>query len=267
MLYSVKSRFSIDKIGNALNQFLSCDFDFKGESHDFIEAVFIVTGCVQLTEDGKVYIMNEGDILFHAPMEFHCLKSFAGTSPNIRNLSFTVKGDLPDNLFDGVYHLNSDQRTLFLKCFDSAYEYCTGNKKTKYHGQYVVSKLSVLLIDISARLEVQDASSTEVSALMYSLIVTAMHRSVSENLSLSDFADSCNISVSYLKKLFYHYANASPKTFYNSLRIKESAQMLSEGFSVAEIAEMMHFSSPNYFSSFFKKHFGVSPLEYKKQRC
>ena len=264
MLCEIKNRFYIDQIGNALNQTFSKEFDFKGESHNFIEAVYVASGSVQITEDEKVYILNEGDIIFHAPMEFHCLKSYGNTSPNIRNLSFTVSGNLPNIIFDGVYHLTSEQQVTFLKCFDLAWQYETSEKISKYMGQYILSNLYSLLIDICTELEVQDAFSAETSARTYTEIVTTMQEALYKNFSLYEFASSNNISVSYLKKLFIRYANVSPKTFYNSLRIKEACRLLAVGLSVSAIAEKMNFSSPNYFSLFFKKHLGCTPIEYKR---
>lgn len=264
MLYNIKNRFYIDHIGNAYDQTLSKNFNFKGENHNFVEAVFVVSGSVQITEDEKVYILNEGDIIFHAPMEFHCVQSYANTSPNINNISFTVTGNLPIKIFDGVYHLNQEQQTLFAKCFALTKQYETDNKKSKYLGQHILSIFSFLLIDMYTELETQDAFLTETSALIYKELVITMQESVYKNLSLYDLANYNGISVSYLKKLFVHYANTSPKTFYNSLRAKEAAHLLDEGLSVATIAEKMNFSSPNYFSLFFKKHLGCTPIEYKK---
>lgn len=264
MLHKIKNRFYIDQIGNAYNQTLSKDFIFTGESHSFIEAVYVVSGCVQVTEDEKVYVLNEGDIIFHAPMEFHCIKSHKNTAPNIRNLSFTIIGDLPNRIFDGVYHLTDKQQSLFIKCFDLTNQYDKESKNNKYLGQYILSLFSSLLIDIRTKLEAQDAFSTETSALKYTEIVTTMQESLYKNFSLYDLASSNNISVSYLKKLFLLYANTSPKIFYNSLRAKEACHLLEEGLSVALVADKMNFSSPNYFSLFFKKQLGCTPLEYKR---
>jgi two-component system response regulator YesN len=47
--------------------------------------------------------------------------------------------------------------------------------------------------------------------------------------------------------------------------VRHAARLLDEGFSATEIADKMNFSSPNYFSVFFKKHTGTMPSEYKKK--
>ncbi len=263
MLYKTNNKFYIDKIGNTYNQHLSKDFDFKGESHFFLEAMYVVSGGVRVAEDEKVYILNEGDVIFFAPMEFHCVKSLKKTALNLMNLSFTVKGDLPSKIFDGVYHLNAEQKAIFIKCFNLAQLYEADNKNNEYIGQYSAANLTSLIIDICTELEAKDAFLTETSARVYTQIVNTMQKSVCDNFSLSDLASSHNISVSYLKKLFMTYANTSPKTFYNSLRAKEAARLLRQGLSVTSTAEKMNFSSPNYFSLFFKKHLGSTPNNYK----
>ena len=91
-----------------------------------------------------------------------------------------------------------------------------------------------------------------------------MNREVYTNLSLSDFAAKEHISVSYVKTLFYRYAGISAKSYYISLRVNEATKLLVADVPIREIAEKMNFSSPNYFSLFFKKHMGVTPNEYKK---
>ena len=51
-----------------------------------------------MTEDERVYTLKEDSIIFHAPMEFHRIKSAGGSSPSVRVMSFTASGELPDQL-------------------------------------------------------------------------------------------------------------------------------------------------------------------------
>ena len=92
-----------------------------------------------------------------------------------------------------------------------------------------------------------------------------MARTVSQNLSLEDFSIENNVSISYLKLLFAKYAGISPKAYYTNLRVRHATELLKEGMSVAEVADQMAFSSPNYFSSFYKKKTGVLPSEIRKK--
>ena len=93
-----------------------------------------------------------------------------------------------------------------------------------------------------------------------------MQKSVYDNVSIHELAQKNSISVSYVKKLFQNYAKVGPKYFYDSLRIQEATLLLNKGMLSANIAEKMNFSSPNYFTIFFKKHTGMTPSEFKNKQ-
>ena len=41
--------------------------------------------------------------------------------------------------------------------------------------------------------------------------------------------------------------------------------LLSEDYSIAEIAEILHFSDQFYFCKFFKRHMNLTPSAYRRQ--
>ena len=90
-----------------------------------------------------------------------------------------------------------------------------------------------------------------------------MKKNVAANLSLEDICSIGAVSVSTAKVLFRKYAGIGPKTYYSNLRAIEAMNLLKEGKSVDEVSSTLNFSSVNYFSLFFKKHFGNPPSYYK----
>ena len=52
------------------------------------------------------------------------------------------------------------------------------------------------------------------------------------------------------------------KTHLNNIRLKESLKILATGKNVSEAAYATGFTSPNYYSRYFKRVFGISPNEY-----
>lgn len=55
----------------------------------------------------------------------------------------------------------------------------------------------------------------------------------------------------------------SPREFIEDIKLKTAAQMLLDGnLKVAEISDMLNFSTPKYFSQRFVLKFGVKPKEY-----
>lgn len=87
----------------------------------------------------------------------------------------------------------------------------------------------------------------------------AMKESVRENLSLEDIAQRKHTSVSYIKYLFHRYAGVGAKQYYATIRLNEAIKLLEEGEAVTEVSAKLNFSSPEYFSLFFKKQTGLPP--------
>ena len=55
----------------------------------------------------------------------------------------------------------------------------------------------------------------------------------------------------------------APNDFIRIFRLERGAQLLSSHeFTVAEVADRVGFADPKYFSSCFRRHFGVSPSKY-----
>jgi AraC-like DNA-binding protein len=237
-------------------------FVFSGESHDFWEAVFVDSGEVEVTEDENVYILSAGNIIFHAPMEFHRIKSSGGTEPKGFIFSFYASGELPETIKSGVFTLEPSQLDRFKNICNKIYAFMHGDHSPLL-GQETSALLTAFIIKLSSKQAIS-RDSVSVSAVEYRRIVSFMSEEICENLTLSEIAKSCNVSVSYIKLLFSTYAGISPKSYFNQLRIRYATELLSQGSTVTEVSDKMNFSSPNYFSAFYKKHTGMTPSEQQK---
>lgn len=266
MFQKIEKQFQIESVGFYYDRIFSPNHDFKGERHDFIEIVYVHTGSVQVVENENIYNLNGGDLVLHAPMEFHRIKSAAETAPHVYNLSITVSGVIPEQLFDGVYRLSQEQHTKYMECLQMAGQLLTQQDGGAYFGQRVADGLASFLLDLCQRTPKSNSFFINSGALLYRKLVRNMQDAVDENLTLESLARKNYISVSYIKKLFRIYANVTPKQFYDELRVKEAMEQLKKGQSVTEIAHKMNFSSPNFFCAFFKSHVGLTPSVYKKSQ-
>ena len=87
-----------------------------------------------------------------------------------------------------------------------------------------------------------------------------------EDISLDALAEIAHINKYYLAHTFQKEYGISPITYLNRRRIEESKYMLGNtGYSLAQISELMGFSSPSYFSQCFRKAEGLTPNEYRRQ--
>ena len=266
MFQKIEKQFQIESVGFYYDRVFSKDLDFKGERHDFIELVYVHTGGVQIVENENIYTLSDGDLVLHAPMEFHRIKSAAETTPHVYNLSIKVSGAFPKRLFDGVYHLSQEQHTKYMECLQMAERLLTQQDGDAYFGQQFADGLTSFLLDLCRRTPKSNSFFINSGALLYRKLIKNMQDAVDENLTIESLARKNYISVSYVKKLFRTYANVTPKEFYDKLRVKEAMEQLQKGRTVTEIARKMNFSSPNFFCAFFKNHVGVTPSAYKKRQ-
>lgn len=86
----------------------------------------------------------------------------------------------------------------------------------------------------------------------------------SNDVSCAALARVLNYSVSYLEYVFKKEADTTVKAYINKVRLnKARALLLSSDISITELAYSCGFCDSNYFSSAFKKAFGVSPKKFR----
>lgn len=85
---------------------------------------------------------------------------------------------------------------------------------------------------------------------------------ISENpcldYSIVKLASECNLSPTHFRRLFYKNTGSSPKEFILSMKISKAKQLLSEGKSIKEAAELAGFKDIFYFMRAFKKMTGIT---------
>lgn len=87
-------------------------------------------------------------------------------------------------------------------------------------------------------------------------------------VDLSRLAKLCGMSEKHFRDVFKKTFQISPLQYFHEQKVNHIRLLISDlSLSIAEIAHMSGFSDPNYFSRFFKKHFGVSPTEYRNFYC
>ncbi len=256
--------FVITAFNSAYEYLWNKDFYFAGERHDFWEVVCVLRGEVEAVEDEKVYILHAGNLICHAPMEFHRIRSSGGTEPHVLILSFSHEGQVPPNLGEGLFSLSPDEATTYTALFERINRFCRDETAGAETGAEPGHALAAFLSRLAAEHVPENKLSRSGRAAEYRRVIEVMQSAVCENLSLADIAARAMVSISTVKSLFAAFSGVSPKNYYAGLRAKEAMRCLESGMAVAEVADLLGFSSPNYFSLFFKRNFGVSPGRCKR---
>ncbi len=97
-------------------------------------------------------------------------------------------------------------------------------------------------------------------------VIKKIHEDYNKNLTLKSIADSLYVNHIYLSRLFTAETGVSFKEYLISVRMEKAKALLSdETKSIAEVANLTGYSTPNYFSDAFKSFTGYSPKEFRRK--
>ena len=93
-----------------------------------------------------------------------------------------------------------------------------------------------------------------------------IHRNFKEPISQKEVADFVGLSTNYFSAKFHDEIGESFKSYVNNLRLIYSAKLLiNTDLPITDIAFASGFNDISNFHHIFKKKYGISPLQYRKQ--
>ncbi|MBR3933765.1 MAG: AraC family transcriptional regulator [Clostridia bacterium] len=269
-LYYPEFKSGIKSFVAAFKKKFENEYYFVGEMHNFWELVCVTEGSLFVSEDSRIYKLNEGDIIFHKPMEFH--KIWVEKDQNARAIVMSFESDDKNfaELGSGVFKLDAEKQNILEEVFHMIGENFNLNFYiTRKDTPDIIDEKStfmtfeLLLLSILSRQNGTRGREYNAGAMNYKMIIDTMNENLSKNLSIDELAALCNLSVSNLKKIFSKYAGGGVMKHFNRLKIKKAMRLLKMDFSVAEIGRQLGFSSANYFAVVFRRETGMLPSEFR----
>lgn len=93
-----------------------------------------------------------------------------------------------------------------------------------------------------------------------------MRDNLSDNISAQEVARQLHVSYSWFRSAFKRMTGMAPAQYMIELKLYRAMEMLSDRkMTIKEIAYALDFNSSRYFSSFFRKRTGYSPVEYRNR--
>lgn len=273
---AVKRSVTIRELVSFFCKTHSSGFVFKGESHNFWEFVMVLDGKAVICSDNTILELERGQAVWHKPNEFHSVRH-AGTG-ELRLGIFSFYGTVNVPASKRYFTVDDDVLSLFegLRAeADDVFEFSDSRSQKavrvksllpgkELEMQMIVSRLEYLLTRVLSGSSVQSPQKISASEENYLRIVEAIRENLAKRKSVSELAEMCNMSTSNAKRVFSKYAGCGISAYYNEAVIAEAEKMLISGSGVGEISKSLGFVNQNYFSSFFKRITGKTPLEWKK---
>lgn len=263
-----------------------CDFIFHGESHDFWEFLYVDRGsiCVQAGEEN--HTLGPGEVIFHAPCEFHAFRATDERPPNLVVMSFLSDSLFMDYFRHGVFRLTPNERVIISRiiaaakdCFSTPLNVPSIEKvelredHLAGYPQLISLYLEQFLLTIHHTRNRMQASEKHLHLAedeeqlsgerLVGQIIKYMESHLTEKLTIHDLCVLFSISRAMLEGLFHKGKGMGAIAYFNMLKIDKAKEMLrGEAMNVTELSYYLSFSSLQYFSRQFKLATGMSPREY-----
>lgn len=241
-------------------------FKFRGEEHPFWELTYVNKGKMICEVDGTTYQLNQGQMIFFAPHQFHVQQS-DGKTP-LSFLTVTFDGDIvsPDMLAD---------RTIYCDeaCLNIIRSIIREEKEGQIYGDDMITCELSRLIITAVRNLLSDAVVVKIPTKLkvsvdnkyVSECVDLIHQNITSTITLPWLAKQLNLSSSYLSSLFKQKVGRSISEYVRLVRLEKVKEMIGEGkYTIAQISYIMGYCSPTYLSTEFRREFDMSPKEYAK---
>ena len=259
------------------------DFYYVGEKHDFWELVYVDSGEISAVADNNGYILSQGDVIFHKPMEFHGMTSVNGKPHNVFILTFEIKSQAMDFFKKKIFKVNSKQKKILATCleemrnaFGSSFTRRGGITKLSQQQEWAyqigISCIERFLLELmrestlvrSTENENQIAKKNIENALVTS-IKDYMYENIYNSITLEDICKKFCMSKSYICQLFKNETGTSVIDYYIGLKMTEAKYMIREGrLNFTQISERLGYASLHHFTRIFKTKEKMSPSLYEK---
>jgi len=278
--------FQIRKIITIFYMELSKDFRNPGEHHNFWEMVYIDKGEMFCTADTNQFTLKSGEVTFHKPNEYHNLSGDGKNAPNVGILTFECDSPAMKHFEGKILQLSPEEKRLLsllmsegLACFrmedprNPLLQNLQVQPDAPFGGfQMIRNLLEIFLISLYRHRE----SLTKISrqalqidgvAVNYEIkeLLDVLQANVYGRLTVGDVAKAVGKSQSTVKMLFRDFCPGGIMHYYNSLKIREAKKLIRENrHTLAQVAELLCYDSPQYFSKCFRDATHMSPSQYRQ---
>lgn len=239
--------------------------DGRTFKHFYWELTYVDYGQLICEVDGRRYNLEKGDLMFFTPFQSHKLLNGSPNPVAFLTITFDVNNQRFVDLKNKVVRSDSMVRRL---AKDMLTEY---NQDMLFFNEMIASQLLSLMIHV-LRVETNCVPNGMIQKdveISDNEIVKKCIQIIEENLphkiSAEAMADELYVSATKVRRIFKQEIGVSVSDYVKNRKLDMAKVMISEGsYSITQISDMLEYCSVCYFSSEFKKKFGIQPKEYEK---
>ena len=101
---------------------------------------------------------------------------------------------------------------------------------------------------------------------MVKQMISYIQEHFADNITIQALTEHAHVSRSECFRSFRRYTGKKPMEYINEYRLLQAAGLLRDtNLSISEVGSSCGFGSSSYFGKLFRKKYGVTPLEYRKE--
>jgi len=239
---------------------------FYKDREDY-QFIYVNEGCIHFfNQDGSEYIVDKGNLVLLKPHEYQNYDIYKKENPDVFWCHFS--GYLVETLLNN-YNINisvipaskgGEYRRLF-----TAIRLTLENESLHYI-EMCALLLEQLMITISNDINNKNAFKNDYPEV-FENVLDYIQEHYYENITIEKLAEMNFSSKITLTRQFEKYVNCSPKRYLNKLRInKAQTLLLQTEYKINEIAFMVGYQNPLYFSTAFHTETGLSPRDFRNKK-
>ena len=230
------------------------------------QLLYIVSGKGHFYFHGEDRVVYAGRMVLIQPRQEQRYEYFGEDKPEVYWVHFT--GSDVKNILRS-YNIPMDD-PIFYSGASSTYSYLfkemiheLQNCKTGYEDLLTMYLRQIFLLAQRTRQEERPTVSTYIQEEM-EFARRYFNEHYNEPISIQEYAESRNMSVCYFQRNFKQIVKHTPMQYLLTIRVNNAASLLeTTDYSMAEIAAIVGYEDPLYFSRLFRKIKGVSPRDYR----
>lgn len=252
---------------------IDSDYRFEGEEHPFWELVYVDDGGIHAKNGETHWNATAGELLFHAPGVFHLAEGNGKDQGHIFIISFTSQSPAMELFRDRKLPLPPNMRALISgimleaeQFYDMATDGLTPLPDAPPGGDQLIRLYLEQLLLLLYRTLTDRATAPQPKDLPGQMILYLNSR-VYSTLSIPELCEKMHYGKTHLAQVFREATGNSIMQYYRKLKISEAKRLLREkNDTVAEIAALLCYESPQYFSRHFRMETGLTPGQYRDSK-
>ncbi len=259
-------------------------FDFnciEWHWHTELEFVYIESGTVTFWIGEKHFILSEGNGVFinskilhrfHSPVEaiipnFVCMPSFIAAEDSFIYQKYILPV-ISSSLMFQIFYKGVPWQSEVLSIIRQIIAAQDGVSSCELVTASLIQRLWLKLYENADITYAKDHIDNSISSqARLQLMMQYIHQDYSHDISLDDIARHARISKSTVLNLFHKYLHITPINYLINYRLNEAALLLSKTEKkINSISKETGFNNVDYFCRLFKKHYHLTPTEYRRTK-